>query len=74
MESNVPQPPVESIDDLSHRRTDKARINKRTSKYTAPPNPPGRSPAEHAVTRRPTAVLPGSRITTPGFPCLLSTE
>ena len=32
---------MESIDDLSHQQTNEREQSKRTSKYTAPPNPQG---------------------------------
>src|SRR6266567_7727541 len=75
MESNVPRPPIESIDDLTS--TNERTRTKRTSKYTAPPNPQGDRPRSMWSL----AVLSYCRNTTgqPGsqpmvFPCLLSTE
>ncbi|OCK99659.1 uncharacterized protein K441DRAFT_651794 [Cenococcum geophilum 1.58] len=71
MESNVPRPPIESIDDLISTN-EQTRTNERTSKYTAPPNPQGdrpRSMRSLAVNYR----IP-SWIATHGFPRLLSTE
>ena len=39
---SIPRPPIESIDDLSHRQT--SNCKQATSKYTAPPNPQGNRP------------------------------
>ena len=44
MESNVPRPPIESIDDLISTNNERERTSERTSKYTAPPNPQGNRP------------------------------
>jgi hypothetical protein len=61
-----------------HRRPhidEQVNVNKRMNEQIyGPSQPPGQSPAEHAVTRRLTAVLTGSWITRHGFPRLLSTE
>jgi len=64
---SIPRPPIESIDDLSHRRTSE-RKQTNTSKYTAPPNP--RAIARGACGHSPSTnrILPGSLITTYGFP------
>ena len=47
---SIPRPPTESINNLTLTNK-RAQMSEQTSKYTAPPNPQGESPAEHAVTR-----------------------
>jgi len=73
MESNVPRPPIESIDDLT-LTNERMRTNKQTSKYTAPPNP--RAIARGACGHSPLANTKylAAWIATHGFPYLLSTE
>ena len=48
---SIPQPLIESIDDLSHRRTSECERVMSNEQIYGPSQPLGRSPAEHAVTR-----------------------
>ena len=67
---SIPQPPVESINDLilTNKQT---RINKRTSKYTAPPNPQGDRPRSMRLLAINYRILPGSLDNTVRFSYLL---
>src|SRR6266567_7045861 len=69
--NSIPRPPIESIDDLSHRRTSE-RKQTNTSKYTAPPNPQGNRPRSMRSLAINYRILPGSLDNTIQFSCLLS--